>query len=103
MNATGPHPRRDNVLRQLKAMGGGSWMPWVALLGLLAVVLVGGYFALTMNSDIELPDTGAFAMTAGVLFALVVGVGLMALIFFSSRRGYDETPTVERRDEDRKP
>jgi hypothetical protein len=26
------------------------------------------------------------------MFSLVIGVGLMALLFFSSRRGYDEPP-----------
>jgi hypothetical protein len=42
-------------------------------------------------------------MIFGVLFTIVVGVGLMGLIFYSSRRGYDEPPTSERTDEDDKP
>jgi hypothetical protein len=29
-------------------------------------------------------------MTLGVVFSLVVGCGLMALLFYSSRHGYDE-------------
>ena len=29
-------------------------------------------------------------MALGVIFSLVVGVGLMTLIFYSSRKGYDE-------------
>ena len=29
-------------------------------------------------------------MVLGVLVALAVGIGLMALVFISSRRGYDE-------------
>ena len=30
------------------------------------------------------------AMVFGVIFSLVVGIGLMALLFYSSRKGYDE-------------
>jgi hypothetical protein len=33
------------------------------------------------------------AMALGVLFTIAVGVGLMALIFYSSRSGYDEPPS----------
>jgi hypothetical protein len=32
---------------------------------------------------------GWAAMTLGIVFSLVVGCGLMALLFFSHRRGYD--------------
>jgi hypothetical protein len=40
-------------------------------------------------------------MFFGVLFTTVVGVGLMALIFDSSRRAYDELTSVNREDRDR--
>ena len=30
------------------------------------------------------------AMSLGIIFTLVVGCGLMALMFYSSRRGYDD-------------
>ena len=33
---------------------------------------------------------GYAAMTLGIIFTLVVGCGLMALMFYSSRRGYHE-------------
>jgi hypothetical protein len=36
------------------------------------------------------PTSGYVAMALGVIFSMVVGVGLMALIFYSSRKGYDE-------------
>lgn len=40
------------------------------------------------------------AMGLGALFSLLVGCGLMALMFYSSRRGYDERAAGERhRDE----
>ena len=39
-----------------------------------------------------MPAQGYIALIIGVVFSLVVGIGLMALLFFSSRRGYDEPP-----------
>ena len=82
-------------IQQLKTLSGGSWTPLIALILLLVAVTVGGYFALTLNSDIAMPATGYRAMAIGVIFSIVVGVGLMTLIFISSRRGYDESPSVE--------
>ena len=40
----------------------------------------------------------AIAMILGVLFTIVIGAGLMGLIFYSSRRGYDDAATVESTD-----
>jgi hypothetical protein len=37
-----------------------------------------------------LPASGYVAMALGVLFSLVVGIGLMGLVFYSSRHGYDD-------------
>lgn len=38
----------------------------------------------------HLSSAGWFAMVLGVVVALGLGIGLMALVFFSNRRGYDE-------------
>jgi len=37
-----------------------------------------------------MPPAGYIAMTLGIVFSVVVGCGLMALVFYSSRHGYDE-------------
>jgi hypothetical protein len=37
-----------------------------------------------------IPLYGWFAIIGGVFFSLLVGGGLMALIFYSSRHGYDD-------------
>ncbi|MGC2809309.1 MAG: hypothetical protein WA303_02905 [Bradyrhizobium sp.] len=61
------------------------------LLGLLGAV---GWFAFTgLTAPGEpMPAEGYAALVAGAVFAIIVGVGLMALLFYSSRKGYDEPP-----------
>ncbi len=38
----------------------------------------------------EIPLYGWVAIAGGVVFSLVVGIGLMTLIFYSHRHGYDD-------------
>ncbi len=38
-----------------------------------------------------IPVWGWVAIAGGILFSLGIGVGLMALMFYSSRHGYDES------------
>jgi len=40
--------------------------------------------------DSEISEAGWFAMGFGIVLTLALGIGLMSLIFFSNRRGYDE-------------
>jgi len=40
--------------------------------------------------DVEISRHGIIALVAGVLATLAVGVGLMWLVFYSHRRGYDD-------------
>ena len=44
------------------------------------------------SGGIELPDWGYALSGVGVIFGLVIGCGLMALAFYSSRHGFDEPP-----------
>ncbi len=39
-----------------------------------------------------MPSEGYLAMVLGALSAVLVGIGLMTLVFYSSRRGYDAPP-----------
>jgi hypothetical protein len=60
---------------------------------LFAILALAGWFAAgawTRLSGPPMPTTGYVAMTLGVIFSLVVGCGLMALLFYSNRHGYDE-------------
>jgi len=44
---------------------------------------------------------GYVALRLGIVFSMVVGCGLMALVFYSSRRGYDLPPHFDVPDERR--
>ena len=65
-------------------------------------VATGGvtYFGWTLASGTDVPTSGYAAMAIGVILSLGVGFGLMALLFYSSREGYDEPPVfiVDRKD-----
>jgi hypothetical protein len=72
----------------------------VALLGLLAGAI---WFAAKEWIDIDvgaIPAWGFAAMAFGVLFSLAVGIGLMALVFYSSRHGYDDAAGGDRQQRD---
>ena len=63
------------------------------LIPLVALLAVSVWFAIQTWTAIEgppIPLEGKVAMGLGIFFSLVVGCGLMALVFYSSRRGYDE-------------
>jgi hypothetical protein len=65
----------------------------LGLLSLFAMLAASLYYAYGLWVAVEAPDMPAglyVAMGLGVLFSIVVGSGLMALVFYSSRRGYDE-------------
>jgi hypothetical protein len=67
------------------------WLVGGALLGLLGLALWVAYRQWILV-DVEVPAWAWFAMGFGALLSILVGGGLMALIFYSSRKGYDEPP-----------
>jgi formate hydrogenlyase subunit 3/multisubunit Na+/H+ antiporter MnhD subunit len=62
----------------------------LSLLALLAGSAWFAYYAWTSDTGPPLPGSAYVAMALGIVFSLVVGVGLMALVFYSHRHGYDE-------------
>jgi hypothetical protein len=64
------------------------------LIVILALALLYAYAGLALPGA-AIPKVGWIALALGTLFSLVVGIGLMALVFYSSRRGYDEPPHLE--------
>ncbi len=82
----------DRAQNALVMLGGISTKAIVTLVFCIGFGIAGIYFATTINSDTPLSGSGSVALIVGVTFTLILGVGLMALIFFSSRNGFDEPP-----------
>jgi membrane protein DedA with SNARE-associated domain len=80
--------------RPSEHMSIGAWAVLVVLVALLAATMVVVYLGWTLGSEADVPITGYVAMAIGVVLSLAVGFGLMALVFYSSRKGYDEPPIL---------
>ena len=65
-----------------------------ALVSFLLIILAASvWWAASVWTSVEgppMPAEGYVAMWFGIVFSLAVGCGLMALMFYSSRLGYDE-------------
>ena len=55
---------------------------------LVVLIVIASFWAGLGESEISV--AGWLAMGLGVIITLALGIGLMALVFISSRRGYDE-------------
>ena len=91
------------------SIGLGSGILIIVLLAILVATGVFVLFGWSLGGDFSLPAGGYIALGVGVFLSLAVGIGLMALLFYSSRKGYDEPPVVifpeadpDERKEDRK-
>jgi len=63
------------------------------LVPLFVILAAAVWWAASLWSSVEgppMPIGGYVAMWLGIGFSLVIGCGLMALMFYSSRYGYDE-------------
>jgi NADH:ubiquinone oxidoreductase subunit 5 (subunit L)/multisubunit Na+/H+ antiporter MnhA subunit len=62
----------------------------VFLVGLLAATVGVAFWAWSEIGEVEIGWHGLIALGLGAVFTFLLGAGLMALMFHSSRRGYDE-------------
>lgn len=62
----------------------------IPLLALLAGSIWFAIYVWSKDEGPPIPPAGYAAMVFGVVFSLLVGCGLMALVFYSHRHGYDE-------------
>ena len=60
------------------------------LLILLAGALLVALYLWTSLEQVEMGFHGYLALALGAAVTMIVGVGLMALVFYSSRHGHDE-------------
>ena len=66
----------------------------IILLALLAGAVFVGHYGWVSAGDVAMPPWGWLMLGLGVFFTILVGCGLMALVFYSSRKGFDEPPHV---------
>jgi hypothetical protein len=71
----------------------GRWWIAVVLLGLFVLALWDGYEQ-WIHVIVSVPAWGWALLAFGGGLSVLVGVGLMALIFYSSRMGYDDPPQI---------
>jgi hypothetical protein len=63
----------------------------IAALGVLLIAaLAAAAYLWSSLAEVEIGFHGVLALVLGVLLSLVLGGGLMALVFYSSRHGHDE-------------
>ena len=78
----------------------------IAIVVFLAALLIAAawyaYDGFVIGGDATVSMHAYIAMALGIFFSIVIGGGLMALLFFSSRRGYDEPPKLLSNDSGKK-
>ena len=67
-----------------------TWIAVAAALAAVIIVVVAIASAWSGLGDAGMSPAGWVALVLGVLATLALGIGLMALVFISNRRGYDE-------------
>ena len=67
----------------------------IAAVSVLAVAITIGRFWSDIGAS-EISPAGWLAMGLGIVVTLALGIGLMALVFISARRGYDDSGRDDR-------
>lgn len=83
----------------------------IVLLALLGASVGVAWWAWREIGDVEISTNGLVALALGAVLTFGLGAGLMALVFLSDRRGYDEQayrpdelpPLPERREKESPP
>ena len=79
-----------DLLVSARALSWGAYVLLAVLLAMLVAVIFVAVSGWLSAAGTDVPAAGYLALVFGVIFSMVVGVGLMALVFYSSRAGYDE-------------
>lgn len=62
----------------------------LSLMGLLAASCGFAWYVWRELGDVAITPQGYMALAAGIGVTLLLGIGLMWLVYFSHRRGYDD-------------
>jgi hypothetical protein len=73
--------------RNVLAMVGSMTLAPYLVIAILMASLIWTVFTADSGWKPEAPDAGILAMVCGTMFALVVGAGVMTLVFYDDRRG----------------
>jgi hypothetical protein len=84
------HTARGALIMDSKSKSGwGSWLVLGVLIGLLCLAIVVLYVSWDPDQSGAMTGAGYIAMTLGIVATLALGVGLMALMYYSNRSGRD--------------
>ncbi len=84
----------------MKRLGLGQLILLASLVGMLILTLGWAVYVWNQSSDAPMDEHGWIALGLGTFFSLLIGCGLMALMFFSSRSGHDDAADPFRRPND---
>lgn len=63
------------------------WIACAVLIVCLIGIVIYGWL---MLRDSEMSTVAVIALAGGVLLTLILGIGLMSLLFYSNREGFDD-------------
>jgi predicted phage tail protein len=69
-------------------LGPGGWFVAVVLVLILAASIWFAFYGWNLTEG-EVSRSGMIALILGIVLSMVLGGGLMALVFWSNRKGYD--------------
>ncbi|MGL9620288.1 hypothetical protein QRQ56_19915 [Bradyrhizobium sp. U531] len=81
----------------MKNISAGQIALLIALGAMLILTAVWGVSVWETSGGVEMGKHGWIALGLGAFFSLLIGCGLMALMFFSSRSGHDDVADPFRR------
>jgi TRAP-type C4-dicarboxylate transport system permease small subunit len=74
--------------QERRKLGIGGWLAIVTLGIVLGLSVWFAFYGWNLT-DGQIDTNGYIALTLGVVLSMVLGGGLMALVFYSNRKGYD--------------
>jgi hypothetical protein len=99
------YERESGALNRAAAPGIDSMNKGTALLIAIMTIFLGlTFYAMVIGwnsaGEVEMSGLVIGSMVGGILLSIIIGGGLMVLLFYSSRRGYDEPVRQMRKDEE---
>ena len=89
----------SNLTPQTTAGTGSRWALGAAVLLIVVALLALGVYTWTSLGPVEMSTNGYIALVLGAIGTVALGVGLMVLLFYSNRRGYDDAAAGKRKED----